>query len=211
MGIEILRLCTFVPEGATSLVDARIRDVLAPSARTTPGLIASYAARRGTDADAERILVSVWSSEGALTASAAPNCLLGLEGELPARTVEELPVLLGIPVDMAVEPSILRVFRGRAKPGGLAVYIEAAQEGLQALLAAGTGPIGVFLGEVEPDVFVTVSAWSSWEHIALATGGDIERAIASQSVHELVAGTSDHYEIIPNTMSGIVGSAAPVT
>ena len=55
----MLRLWSAQLDGRTSHVDARIRDVVGPRAASTPGLLAFYPARRGTDTDAGRIIATV--------------------------------------------------------------------------------------------------------------------------------------------------------
>jgi hypothetical protein len=200
----ILRIRTFAPEGITSIVDARIRTVLAPAAATAEGLTAFYAARRGTDQDPRRVLASIWASESALEAAARPGGLLDQEGDLGGGTTEVLPLALEVVPPGTEAPTLLRVFRGQAREGQIGDYLEAARRGTEEDVAAGAGPVGLFLAVIEPDAFVTVSAWTGWDRIAIATGGNVEHPIATRHARHLVAGTAAHYEILPHSVSGLV-------
>jgi hypothetical protein len=204
VGQGILRIRTFAPEGITSVVDARIRDVLGPAAAKADGLTAFYAARRGTDQDPRRVLASVWTSEAALEAASRRGGLIDLEGDLGLGATEILPLALELVPPVAEEPSLLRVFRGQAREGQIGDYLAAARRGTEEDVAAGAGPSGLFLAVMEPDAFITVSAWTGWDRVAIATGGNVQHPIATRHARHLVGGTAAHYEILPHSVSGLV-------
>ena len=198
----MLRLWSAQLDGRTSHVDARIRDVLGPRAASTPGLLAFYPARRGTDTDAGRIIATVWDSESAMDAAA--DGLPALASDLFPGHDEVLPVAISEmrPPAADGEPAILRVFRGVVREGHLASYVDAAQRGTQDDIAAGAGPVALFLAVAGPERFVTVSAWSSWRTLEIATGGNIHQPIATRNADLLVSGSVTHYEILPGALSG---------
>jgi hypothetical protein len=53
---------------------------------------------------------------------------------------------------------------------------------------------------VEPPArFITVSAWTDWEAIARATGGNIRQPMTTRNVARILKGNAAHYEILPST------------
>jgi hypothetical protein len=187
----------------TAHVDARIRDRLGPAASATPGLLAFYPGRRGTERDAARVLATIWESEAAMDAADAQGGLSQVAAELVPGTEEVLPlVVTEVGEDPGEPPAILRVFRGEVRDGHWESYIEAARNGTRGDIAAGTGPSALFLGEAGRDRFVTVSAWASWRDLEVATGGNIHQPIATRHVDHLIAGSVTHYEILPGAITG---------
>ena len=201
---ELLRLRLFRPEGITSLVDARIRESLGPTVDGTDGLIAFYAARRGTDLHPERVLASVWSSEAALATATEAGRLIDLEGELGPGEILVVPLQLIVTPTSDEAPALLRVFRGVARPGELEAYVAAARQGTADDIASGVGPSALFLGPASGDDFVTVSAWQTWDMLQIATGSDRDHPVATRHGRHLVSGTAAHYEVIPHSASGMV-------
>jgi len=194
----------FRPDGITSLVDARIRETLGPAVAATDGLIAFYAARRGTDLHPERVLASVWTSEAALAAATDAGRLVDLEGDLGPGEILLVPLQVVVFPEIDEAPALLRVFRGVARPGELDAYVAAARQGTADDIAAGVGPSALFLGPADGDEFVTVSAWHSWDLLQVATGSDRDHPVATRHGRHLVSGTAAHYEVIPHSASGMV-------
>lgn len=230
MGDEgLLHIWSFRPSASTIEVDLQIRETLLAVAGSMSGLRSFYAGRRGADTDPERVLAGVWDHEDALEAARRPGGLVAAEAALGGRSTEVvLPIVfsvLGPPVseeapagtagtaiapagtgsvtaDESLEPTILRVFRGRTRPGEISMYVDAARRGTAEDIAAGAGPRALYLAADGMDGFVTVSAWAGWAPIQVATGGNIARPIATRHTAYLVAGTAAHYEIIPRIVPG---------
>ena len=101
--------------------------------------------------------------------------------------------------DRSSPPSVLRVYRGRARPGELHEYTAEVREGTFADDSAAHGPLALCLAHDEPDRFVTVSTWTDWDTIMAATGGSFTNPIATRHSHRLLEGTADLYEILPTT------------
>lgn len=198
-GLSVLRLWSLRPQKHTSVVDAHLRDAVIPAADATDGLLAMFVGRRVVDRDEERIVVTVWESQAAVETAGQPGCLLAFEAELGEGIVELMPIALAIrPEATPSEPgALLRVFRGHVRAGELGVYVDAARQGTLEDIASGAGPIGLYLGVPERDRFVTVSAWSAWERIQIATGGNVQNPIATRHIGHLVGGLVAHYEILP--------------
>lgn len=197
----VLRLWSLRPQVHSSIVDARLREVIGAGAETA-GLIAQFVGRRVVDRAEERVVATVWESGAAVEAAVAPGGLLAFETELGAGVVETMSIVLAIRPEMPAmtprEPGVLlRVFRGHARSGELDVYVDAARRGTLEDIARSGGPICLFLGVPEPDRFVTVSAWTDWERIQTATGGNVQHPITTQHIGHLVGGLVAHYEILP--------------
>ena len=45
---------------------------------------------------------------------------------------------------------------------------------------------------------MTLSVWSSWSALEVATGGDVGRPIATRHEERLLAWEAAHYEVLPN-------------
>jgi hypothetical protein len=197
---QLLRLWWLRPQGYSSVVDERIRDVIAPAAADTPDLLSFFAGRRVADAGEERLLASIWSSDTALARAAGPDGLLALEATLGEGTVQLLPVAVSVrraDPSLAEPAAVLRVFRGRTLEGQLAAYVEAARQGTESDIAADAGPLELYLATDAEDRFVTVSAWTTWDKVQAATGGNIRKPDATRHADRLAAATVAHYEILP--------------
>jgi hypothetical protein len=109
-----------------------------------------------------------------------------------------LPVEIAIRVERSDPPRILRVFRGEIRPGELDAYIDDVRRGASADAEANQGLIALYLGTERPNRFVTVSAWTNWTAIEIATGGNVKRPFATRNTDRMVAGHPTHYEILPN-------------
>lgn len=187
------------------MTDQFLRRDLLPALVGLPGLAALYTARGSAEAGDERIVVSVWSrvpDDGGDLGEA-------LDFELGDVVSEPVVVLLepafALEFDRPEPVQILRVFRGTVVPGRLDDYVEEAHSGVLADVAAEHGPHAIYLCRQPPESFVTVSVWSGWDRIQLATGGNLRQPISTQHSHLLASGTADHYEIVPNTIAGRPG------
>lgn len=184
------------------MVDAALRDTVAPSLAALPGLAHVYAGRRGPDEIGERLIASVWESRAALAAAlgnaaeAAPGSA-ELAPHVVDPLVEVLPIAVELAFDQVAVPGILRVFRGEVRAGLRDEYVADVRTGTEADVAAGAGPLALFLGLTEPNGFVTVSVWTDWDVIEVATGGNLRRPVATRHANRLAGGSASHYEIVP--------------
>ena len=196
----ILRLFSFRP--VQSAFDAVMRDVMVPDLRLFPGLLDLYLGRRGPDELGPRLIASVWSSRSAMIPAVGehfdppifhPEYL----DATTDRVLEILPLALSLRFERPVPARIMRALRGRIRPGELDAYIEEARIGTLADVAVGRGPIALHLATGPgDDDFATLSVWESWSDIEAATGGDVERPIATRHPECIVEWDASHYELI---------------
>lgn len=194
----MLRIVQFRPPRVE--VDDAIRRELAPALRAAAGLTHVIAGRHGPDALGPRILVSVWSAGAAsgtpdhTPAFDDPGASLGAADVRSERLVVRVEVR-----DERQRPArLLRVFRGQVRAGEVDDYVAEVEAGTREDVAAGRGPVALFLGTEtsSPDRFVTVSTWPDWATVEAATGGDVRRPIATRHVERLVAWDVTHFEVI---------------
>lgn len=195
---SMLRLFVFRPPDAETTLDVALRDRIVPELLGLAGIRAAFAGRRGSGEDSRRVMASVWEPDA--PASGIEASLMerssGYAGRLPDARVDVLPLAVTISTARTEEPRILRVFRGEVRAGELDAYVEEARTGTLSDLATKEGPIALYLGTQPPARFVTVSAWTGWEPIELATGGNIRQPMATRNAARIVAGQAAHYEII---------------
>lgn len=199
-----VRLLGFVPTGA-AVPDQHLREVVLPGLYAQPGMRYAYAGRSGTTDMGPRMVASVWELDA--RGEQPPFYLTQLFpfeqlAEMSEVSLEVIPLVVSLPFESAEEPRILRVFRGQTQPGELDAYVEAARDGTYEDVMAQHGPAALFLGIQQPDRFVTVSVWTAWENIEAATVGNLRRPIATRHDQRLVSGSAEHYEIVPNSMTG---------
>jgi hypothetical protein len=211
---SVLRLFRFRPQGPGSVLDATLRESIAPRLASLHGLERLYLGRRGPDESGERVMVSVWASHEALVDGlGAPNGSGGLDVDLAVAveepTVEVLPIHVAVPDGVPGTPGILRVFRGRTHPGLLDEYVDDVRAGTLADVDAGVGPIALYLGVGGPTEFVTVSVWTGWAAIAAATGGNVRTPVATRHAGRLAGGTANHYEVLPEAVASASGPGSP--
>ena len=196
----ILRLFSFRP--VQSAFDAVMRDVMVPDLRLFPGLLDLYLGRRGPDELGPRLIASVWSSRSAMIPAVGehfdppifhPEYL----DATTDRVLDVLPLAVSLRFERPGPARIMRALRGRIRPGERDAYIEEARIGTLADVAAGRGPIALHLATGPgDDDFVTLSVWESWSDIEAATGGDVERPIATRHPERIVDWDASHYELI---------------
>ena len=108
------------------------------------------------------------------------------------------------------EVTILRLVRGRVRPGELDAYIEEARLGTAADMAGRDGPCGLYLATEAEDAFVTLSMWPSWDGLLAATGGDYRRPVATRHAERLVSWDAEHFEALPGLPVAPTRADAPV-
>jgi len=199
---HVLRVFRFRP--VVSEFDGFMRAEMLPAVVRLPGLLAVHAGRRDTEAGGDRIVATVWESRAAMievvgaTLEQSPFFPDRLAQTID-RSLDTLDIRIELPFSIAEPPTLLRLFRGTVRPGELEDYVSEVRLGTLADADAGRGPAALYLATDPPDDFVTVSLWSSWEAIALATGGDIARPTITKDSRRLVAIDVAHYEIVRET------------
>jgi len=200
----ILRLFGFRPLGAGSEIDAALRAEVLPDILALDGIVDAYVARSGDGDNAERVLASIWESRAAMTAETGESSVIGrfhperLEDLMSSR-LDILGVEVAVTFERPERPSILRIFRGEVQPGRLDEYVEEARSGAIADGETNEGLVALYLGVDRPARFVTVSAWSSWDSIETATGGNVRSPVATRNTRLIASGAPTHYEILPAT------------
>ncbi|MGZ8515288.1 MAG: hypothetical protein ACXW4H_07180 [Candidatus Limnocylindrales bacterium] len=197
----VIRLFGFRP--TRPAFDNVVRDRMVPEICAQPGVVDAYAGRRGPDELGPRLVVSVWASREAMELVFAGSAQPGgfqpesLDG-IADGTVEVFPAVISYRADRVAEvPGIIRVFRGSTVPGQLARYVKETRAGVAADVAAGHGPAAFYLAAgAAVDTFVSVSVWSSWAAIELATGGDTGRPTATRRPELIASYDATHYEAI---------------
>ena len=198
---SVLRLLVFTPSADDGFVDNALRGL----ARTLAGLpVCGIAIGRRQQDARERAIATTWSDVASMVGALGPEAEHGLATieQLPVianASVRVLPLRFALSFDRLDPEAVLRVYRGRARPGELEEYTEEVREGTFADDSAAQGPLTLCLAVDEPDQFVTVSTWTDWDTIMRATGGNIRHPIATRHSHRLLEGTADLYEILPRT------------
>jgi hypothetical protein len=197
-----LRLAIFRPEAAGAEVDAVLRDDVLPELCRMPGIADVYAGRVGED-HTDRVVASVWlGSTLTLPDSRLEERLL--VDVLPATAAggalatESLPLDVAARFDRHEPPGILRIFRGTVKDEDLDAYIADAQGGMLQDAEVNAGLIAFYLGRTGPASFLTVSAWTAWDAIERATGGNVRDPFATRNSSRLSTFSIRHFEIVPD-------------
>jgi hypothetical protein len=199
---HVLRVFRFRP--VVSEFDGFMRAEMLPAVGRLPGLLAVHAGRRDTESGGDRIVATVWKSRAAMidvvgaTLEQSPFFPDRL-AQTVDRSLDTLDIRIELPFSTAEPPALLRLFRGTVRPGELEDYVSEVRTGTLADAEAGRGPAALYLATDPPDGFVTVSLWSSWEAIALATGGDIARPTITKDSRRLVGIDVAHYETVRET------------
>jgi hypothetical protein len=202
MGERVLRIFTFRPlHGA---FDEVVRRELMPDLKRKPGNLDAYSARQGPDDVGQRVIATVWRTRSAMVEAVGEG--LGsfrpeYFPEVTDRRLAVVPVRAGRRYLETVRPRILRILRGRVRPGELAAYAEDVDQGAEHDASRDDGPVAVYMGpavEDGPDAFVTLSAWREWSHIEIATGGDVDRTRATRHPERLLAWDVAHFEVVPD-------------
>ena len=201
----ILRLFVFRPARSDAAFDATLREDVLPRLMDMPGIVDAFVGRHGPGSDDERVIASIWESRRAMTAGLGASSIMApyqpdQAAEVVASRLDILGVRVAVRHERADPPVILRVFRGEAKQGQLEGYIQEADMGAKADAESNAGLAALYLGSQPPTRFITVSAWTSWSSIEVATGGDVRRPVATRHSERLVGADVDHYEMLPNAI-----------
>jgi hypothetical protein len=200
----IIRLFGFQPLGSGAELDAALRDNVLPDFLSAPGILDAYVARNGIGVAGERVIASIWESREAMAAELGEASVIGrfhperLE-ELTSSRLDILALAFAIRNERDKLAIILRVYRGEVHPGELDAYVEEARNGTLADALANDGLVALYLGTEPPARFITVSAWTDWDSIARATGGNIRQPMATRNIARIAHGSAAHYEILPST------------
>jgi hypothetical protein len=200
----ILRLLGFQPLGSGAELDAALRDDVLRGFLSAPGILDAYVARNGTGVAGERVIASMWESRDAMASELGEASAIGRfhperVEDLTSSRLDILPLVLTVRHDRVEPPIILRVYRGQVRPGELEAYVEEARDGTLLDAATNEGLVALYLGTEPPARFITVSAWTNWDSIARATGGNIRHPVATRNAARIAEGSVTHYEILPAT------------
>ena len=195
----VIRILHFRPQRVD--FDSQLREQFIPVLRGQAGLLDLIAGRHGPDERGPRVVVSVWDADAVVALPPWTDQALidpGGVAETPAPPAEVMPVRARFRADRTDPARVLRIFRGRVRPGELEAYVDEAASGTRADAAAGHGPLALYLAadDAAPDTFITASAWADWSAIETATGGDIRRPVATRHPERLIEADVLHYEVI---------------
>ena len=195
-----LRVLTFRPSASAATVDSSLRDEVITGLCARREVVDAYVARDGGDAG-DRVVATVWGTppDGDVEIDLLRRSLPADVDALADARLDGLPLCVAARFERDDPPGVLRVFRGTTRPGELDAYIDEARTGMLADAQVNQGLIAFYLGRQGPDTFVTVSAWTGWDAIESATGGNHRRPFATRQADRLVAFTVDHYEVLPDT------------
>jgi hypothetical protein len=197
----VIRLFRFRPVHVE--FDHVLRTEMLPDLRSLAGLVDVRVGRHGPEDLGGRIVVSVWANHESMVAGVGESMTQPIFhperlAETTDRILEVHRLEVAFRFDLATAPTILRVFRGRVRPGELELYVEDARAGTLADAAADRGPNALYLAAIPPDRFLTVSLWPSWTAVEAATGGDVHRPIVTRDPRRIVEMDVAHYEVVPD-------------
>ena len=196
-----LRVVSFQPGTAESAFDAGLRDVVVPRLADADAVVDIWVGRHGSREDRTRVLASTWrvdsESEQADPLDIAALRELG-DDVVVIGDVEQLPLAVHARFERSEPTRILRVFHGKVRPGEFDAYVDAVRAGALADSVSNNGLIALVLGASPPDDFTTVSVWTGWAAIELATGGNTRQPFATRNSERLASFTVTHYEVLPD-------------
>jgi hypothetical protein len=200
----ILRLFGFQPLGSGAELDAALREEVLPDFLAAAGVLDGYVARNGTGVAGERVIASIWGSRDAMAAELGEAAVVGrfqpeLVEDLTSSRLDILPLAISVRHDREEPPIILRVYRGMVRPDELEAYVEEARGGTFLDAQTNEGLVALYLATEPPARFITVSAWTDWDSIARATGGNVRQPMATRNAARIAEGSVTHYEILPAT------------
>jgi len=195
----VIRLFTFRP--VRPAFDEILRRELIPELRSQPGILECYSGRQGPDELGPRIVATIWRDHAAMVAAVGETLGVFRPDRLAETTDRVLEVMpLRICETFADgEPRILRVLRGRVRPGEMDQYEQDVRHGMALDIASATGPAALYLAQDAPDGFLTLSVWHDWRDIERATGGDVHQPRATRRPERLIDFEVDHYEMVVTT------------
>lgn len=204
---QVLRVVTFDPDGHESSIDAALRERCLPALLSSDQVFDAWIGRQSSRTSQTRVVASTWT-----TPPDAPAPDVAFVTRMAAIVGDDRPTVVAIEreetLELAVcerfersEPArILRLFRGRVRPGELDPYVADARAGMLADAIVNDGLVAFALGADQPDSFVTVSVWTGWASIELATGGNTRRPIATRNSVRLSGFEVEHFELLPDAM-----------
>jgi len=181
--------------------DTELRRVLLPDLLMADGVLDVYGGRRDRPNPDERIVASVWADRESMVAALGESIegspfhpeLLDLSTDRDLRICE---LAFGDRVGSMGTPAVLRLVEGTVRPGELGAYVDEARRGTVADRDAGRGPLALYLSCTDDDSFITLSIWPDWATLQDATGGNLDRPIATRHAERLVDWTASHYEVM---------------
>jgi len=181
--------------------DDVLRRLVLPDLLAVPAVEEVIAGRRDHPTPGQRVVVSIWRDLASMAAVVGDRIeASGFHPELLDESTDRDVLVgrleFGDRVALDEQPAVLRIVEGTVRAGELGPYTAEAQAGTLADRAAGRGPLALYLGLTGPDSFVTVSLWPDWATVEAATGGNLNRPIATRHAERLVAWTAGHYEIV---------------
>lgn len=212
-GPGVIRLFQFRP--VRTAFDSILRDDMIPGLLEMPGISDLYLGRQGPDELGPRLLATIWTSREAMSSAVGesfdrPIFRPERLAETVDRALEFHPLEFGVRFGRPDPPGVLRLVRGRIRSGELGAYVAEARAGTLEDAADGAGPMALYLAGTGPDAFVTLSVWADWATLQQATGGDVDRPIATRHAHRLLSWHARHFESIPGLIP-VPGSAAART
>jgi hypothetical protein len=193
----LLRLFTFRPGAPGEVTDQFLRQTLLPGLVLQPGVQHAYAGRIVSDAGGRTVL-TLWNERP------AEDLVRPFDFEEGRAVLDPVVEVIEASVALVFQPpaeaQIMRIFRGRARTGQAALYLDAVRDGTLKDVEAGRGPAALAIGMIDGERFVTASVWASWQRIEDATGGNIRQPIATRHGELLVDSTAEHLEIVPNSV-----------
>jgi hypothetical protein len=198
---SFLRIVAFQPGEATSASDADLRDKCVPRLAELEGIVDVWAGRHGSGDDQSRVLISTWLVDPEADPSGPPDvaALRALGARISTiDEVEQFALSIHARFERVDPPRILRLFRGRVRERELDAYVEVARAGMLADSVNNRGLIAFALGRQLPDAFTTVSVWTDWTAIEMATGGNVRQPFSTRNSERLSDFQVTHYEALPD-------------
>lgn len=199
--IGVLRLFRFRP--VRIAFDSILRLEMVPDLLSRDGVRDVYVGRQGPDELGTRVVASVWASRDTMSRTVgetldAPVFYSEYLKETAERELTWMPLVFGFRFERPEPPGILRLVDGTVPSGELDGYVEEARDGTLADAADGRGPLALYLARRGNDAFTTLSVWPDWATLEAATGGSIQRPIATRHAERLTSWSASHFEVLPN-------------
>lgn len=173
-----------------------------PDLLRRPGVVGVHVGRHGPDAIGERLVASVWESQEAMIEAMGPDIEQSRFqpehlSDTTDRSVLVHRLAVAVRTDRSDPERVIRVVRGRVRPGELDAYVQDARAGTLRDAASQQGPLALYLAPLPPDGFLTLSVWSEWSAIEASTGAGTRAPSATRHAERLVEVDATHYESVP--------------
>ncbi len=121
-----------------------------------PGVVAVHVGRHGPDAIGERLVASIWESQEAMLEVMGPDVEQSRFhpehlSDTTDRSILVHRLAVAVRTDRADPERVIRVVRGRVRPGELDAYVEDARAGTLRDAASQQGPLALYLAPLAPD------------------------------------------------------------